>query len=361
MTSHEPTAINPAVESRIRSLGRLVGNTPMLAIEFLWRGRMRRIYAKSEQLNMTGSIKDRMAYYILRHAYQDGSIAPGHTIVEATSGNTGISFAALGRALGHPVTIVMPDWMSCERKELLRSLGATVVPVSRDEGGFLCSVAKAEEMAHARDGFFLPHQFSNCANVKAHECSTGPEIWWQLRQQALTPDAFVAGVGTGGTLMGVGAYLRQRNPAVRIHPLQPLESPTLSAGHKVGSHRIQGISDEFIPAIVKLDELDEIVSVSDGDSILMAQKLAADLGLAVGISSGANFLGAIEVQERLGPDAVVVTVFADDNKKYLTTDLLRAEPVREHYVAPEVELRGFDVFKRVCNTCCEFPEEQGVW
>jgi hypothetical protein len=130
---------------------------------------------------------------------------------------------------------------------------------------------------------------------------------------------------------------------------------------KVGSHRIQGISDEFIPAIVRLDELGEIISVSDGDSILMAQKLAAELGLGVGISSGANFLGAIEVQERLGPDAVVVTIFADDNKKYLSTDLLQAEPVREHYLSPEVELMSFDVFKRVCNTCCEFPEEQAVW
>lgn len=361
MTSHEPAAISPAVERRIRNLGRLVGNTPMLAIEYLRRGCRRRIYAKSEQLNMTGSIKDRMAYYILRFAHQNGLIAPGHTIVEATSGNTGISFAALGRALGHPVVILMPEWMSQERKELLRSLGATLVLVSRDEGGFLGSVAKAEQMAQARAGVFLPDQFSNCANVEAHQCSTGPEIWWQLRQQGLAPDAFVAGVGTGGTVMGVGAYLRERNPAVRIHPLQPLESPTLTAGHKVGSHRIQGISDEFIPAIVKLDQLDEVISVSDGDSILMAQKLAAELGLAVGISSGANFLGAIEVQERLGPDAVVVTVFADDNKKYLTTDLLRAEPAREHYESPEVELTGFDVFKRVCNTCCEFPEEQGVW
>ena len=241
----------------------------MLAIEFLRRGSKRRIYAKSEQLNMTGSIKDCMAYYILRHAYQDGSIAAGHTIVEATSGNTGLSFAAQGRALGHPVTTVMPGW-SRERKELLRSLGATVVPVSRDEGGFLGSVAKAEEMAHTRDGFFLPHQFSNCANAEAHQCSASPEIWWQLRQQGVASDAFVAGVGTGGTLMGVGpTFASATRPSAYIR-LQHLESPTLTAGHEVGSHRIQGISDEFIPAIVKLDKLDKIVSVSDGDSILMA-------------------------------------------------------------------------------------------
>jgi cysteine synthase A len=336
-------------------LGRLVGNTPMLAVEFRFRGRRRVIYAKSEQLNMTGSIKDRMAFHILRQGYAEGTLRPGSTIVEASSGNSGIAFAALGRALGHKVIILMPDWMSRERMELIHSYGATMVPVSREEGGFLGSIGRAEAMARERRDVFLPRQFSNTANVAAHEISTGAEIGAQLREHGLTADAFVAGVGTGGTVMGVGRYLRRHNPRVRVHPLQPAESPTLTTGHKVGRHRIQGISDEFIPAIVKIDELDEVISVSDGDAILMAQKLAASLGIAVGISSGANFLGAIEAQNRLGADAVVVTVFSDDNKKYLTTDLLREEPEKPGYLAPDVELISFDTYKRVCGTACEFP------
>ena len=344
------------VAARFRNLGRLIGNTPMLAIHFRFRGERRVVYAKSEQLNMTGSIKDRMAFYILRRAYRDGAMAPGDTIAEATSGNTGISFAALGRALGHPVVILMPDWMSRERVELIHSFGATMVPVSREEGGFRGCIAKAEALAKGRSGIFLPRQFANRSNIEAHECSTGPEIWFQLASQSLVPHAFVAGVGTGGTVMGVGQYLRRRNPGVRIYPLEPAESPTLSIGHKVGRHRIQGISDEFVPPIVKLEQLEPPVSISSGDAIIMAQKLASGLGLAVGISSGANFLGAVEAQNRLGPDAVVVTVFADDNKKYLTTDLLREEPVRPSYLSSEIELCGFDTFKRVCHTQCEFPE-----
>jgi cysteine synthase A len=343
------------VEQSFKWLGRMIGNTPLLAIEFEFRGEKRVIYAKSEQLNMTGSIKDRMALYVLRRAYEEGRIRQGDTIAEATSGNTGISFSAIGRALGHPVTIFMPDWMSRERVDLIHSYGASIIPVSRAQGGFLGSVRMSEEMAASRQDVFLPCQFSNMANVEAHENSTGPEIWWQLRLNSLEPDAFVAGVGTGGTVMGVGNFLRRQKPSVRVHPLEPAESPTLSTGHKVGAHRIQGISDEFIPAIVKLDELDHVVGVPDGDGILMAQRLASELGFAVGISSGANFLGALKVQNEMGKDAVVVTVFSDDNKKYLTTDLLREEPVKPGYLTPDVRLTGFRVFRRICQTCCEFP------
>jgi cysteine synthase A len=214
----------------------------------------------------------------------------------------------------------------------------------------------AEEMAAATPHVFLPRQFVNAANVEAHELTTGPEIWGQLRENGREPDAFVAGVGTGGTVMGVGRSLRRRKPAVRIHPLEPAESPTLSTGHKVGQHRIQGISDEFIPEIVRLEELDHVVAVSDGDAILMAQKLAATLGLAVGISSGANFLGALVAQNELGPDAVVATVFADSNKKYLSTDLMREEAPREGYLSPAVELTGFVAYNRLCQMCAVHTE-----
>ncbi len=351
-----PLELSGQTAERFKGLKYLIGNTPMLAIRFSYRGSERVIYAKAESANMTGSIKDRMAFHIIQQAYAEGTIKPGDQIAEATSGNTGIAFAALGRALGHPVTIFMPDWMSRERVELIRSLGASIVPVTHEEGGFLGSIAKTEELARQEENVFLPRQFSNEANIAAHEETTGPEIWWQLRFRQLEPDAFVAGVGTGGTVMGVGRFLRSKNPSIRVHPLQPAESPTLSAGHKVGKHRIQGISDEFVPAIVKLDQLDEVVSVNDGDAILIAQKLAAQLGLAVGISSGANFLGALKVQEELGPDAVVVTVFADDNKKYLSTDLLRQEPPKDGFLSPGIELLGFDSFKRVCQICCDLPE-----
>jgi cysteine synthase A len=347
--------MDPRVEARLHGLQSLVGNTPLLAVDFTFRGRARRIYAKAEHLNLSGSIKDRMALHIVRRAYQDGRLSPGRPIVEATSGNTGISVAAIGRALGHPVTIYMPDWMSRERIDLIRSLGATIHLVSRDDGGFLGSIEMAEACCRSGETGFLPRQFSNADNVDAHAETTGPEIWWQLRYRGVRPDAFVAGVGTGGTVMGVARFLRTVQPGIRVHPLEPANSPTLRTGCKVGKHRIQGISDEFVPQIVDLASLDPVIDVDDGDAILMAQRLACELGLAVGISSGANFLGALLVQESLGPDAVVVTVFPDDNKKYLSTALLGDEPVRDGFLTPAVGLLGFDAFKRVCRTCCQ-PE-----
>ena len=353
-----PATLDARIERRFTSLARMIGNTPMLAIECTFRGRPRLIHAKAEHFNLTGSIKDRMALHILRRAYAEGLIAPGDTIAEATSGNTGISFAAVGRALGHPVTIFMPDWMSRERVDLIRGLGATIVPVGHADGGFTGSIRLAEEMAARTPHVFLPRQFANAANVEAHETTTGPEIWWQLGENGRTPDAFVAGVGTGGTVMGVGRYLRRMKPGARVHPLEPVESPTLTTGHKVGTHRIQGISDEFVPDIVRLEELDRVVAVSDGDAILMAQKLAATLGLAVGISSGANFIGALMAQEALGPDATVATVFPDSNKKYLSTDLMREEPARGDHLAPAVELTGFEAYHRLCQMCSVTTERR---
>jgi len=341
-----------------KGLARSIGGTPLLAVQCKFRGQSRTIYAKSEQLNLTGSIKDRMALHVLRTAYQNGNIEPGFGIAEATSGNTGIAFSAIGRALGHQVTIFMPDWMSEERKSLIRSFGANIVPISHEEGGFLGSIAQADEMAEREADVFLPHQFSNVANCEAHEQSTGPEIWYQLKARELQPDAFIAGVGTGGTVMGVGQFLRSKNPEVKVHPLEPMESPTLTTGCKVGKHRIQGISDEFIPDLLDLSSLDSIIQVSDGDAILMARALAAQLGLGVGISSGANFLGALLVQEEIGPDAVVATVFSDDNKKYLSTDLFGDEPIRDHFLSPDVELLGYDTLRRSCRTCSDLAECQ---
>jgi cysteine synthase A len=355
----KPDTLDEQIEYRIRGLKHLVGNSPVLGVKLRYRGKERVIYAKAENLNMTGSIKDRMALHIVQQGYLRGLLDPGAPIIEATSGNTGISMAGIGRAMGHPVTIFMPDWMSRERIDLIRSLGADIHLVGPEEGGFLGSIERAEAMAETTTGGFLSRQFSNEDNVAAHAETTGPEIWWQMQYNGLKPDAFVAGVGTGGTIMGVGRFLRTQDPAVKVHPLEPANSPTLSTGCKVGKHRIQGISDEFIPPIVDLDFLDEVVSVDDGDAILMAQRLARELGLGVGISSGANFLGALQVLENLGGDAVVATVFPDDNKKYLSTDLLRDEPARDGFISPDVTLRGFGAFKRVCRTCCD-PGECGM-
>jgi len=341
---------------RIDGLRSLVGNTPLLTIDYTCRGRPAHLYAKVESINMTGSVKDRMALHIIARAYARGTLVPGALIVEATSGNTGISFAAIGRALGHPVAIFIPDWLSPERIELLRSFGADVRLVSAAEGGFLGSIRMAEELARATPGAFLPSQFSNQDNSEAHERSTGPEIWSQLQLRGLVPDAFVAGVGTGGTIMGAGRFLRRMNTAIKLHPVEPSNSPTLSTGCKTGHHRIQGISDEFIPPIVDLGFLDRVIGIDDGDAILMAQKLARRLGLAVGISSGANFLAAVIAREELGPGAHVVTLFPDSNKKYLSTDLMKDEQAREGCVAGEIELEGFRAMGRTCDMC--FPDER---
>jgi cysteine synthase A len=342
----EATCLSFEMEKKFSQLRNLIGNTPMLELHFTYQGKPGKIYAKYESFNLTGSVKDRMALNILYQAYQEGAIKPGDTIIEATSGNTGISFAAIGTRLGHPVMIIMPNWLSKERIDIIRSLGAEVVLLSKEEGGFLGSIAMCEALA-AKGNVFLPRQFSNSHNTSAHEKTTGTEILEQLLRNGLAPNAFVAGVGTGGTVMGVSAVLKQYNPAIKIHPLEPAESPTLTTGYKVGSHRIQGISDEFIPAIVKLEELDEVIQAHDGDAIIMAQKLAKQLGLAVGISSGANVIGAIKLQQEMGPEAIVVTILADSNKKYLSTDLMKEEPVKPGYLSSETTFTDYETINRL--------------
>ena len=339
-------------ELNVQSLSSFIGNTPLLEIKFKYKGETRKLYAKAENMNMTGSIKDRMALHILRQSYKEGLLSPGDTIIEATSGNTGIAFCAIGRALGHPLTIFMPDWMSFERKSLIKSLGAQINLISKEEGGFLGSIETANEDAKRIQGF-LPSQFSNEDNIEAHYLTTGPELWWQLKFRNVIPDAFIAGIGTGGTIMGVGKFLKEQDSNIKVYPLEPANSPTLTTGYKVGKHRIQGISDEFIPSIVNLDVLDEVIAVDDGDAIIMSQKFASVLGIGVGISSGANFLGALKVQNMLGKNKTIVTVFPDDNKKYLSTDLLRNEPIEDNFLSADIELLYFNAHKRVCHTCCD--------
>jgi cysteine synthase A len=242
------------------------------------------------------------------------------------------------------VRIYMPDWMSRERVLVIQSLGAAVIPVSAELGGFLGSIRMADDFAREAGHVFRPQQFDNAANVQAHYETTGPEISAQLASVGRRPTAFVAGVGTGGTVMGVAQHLLERfGRGIPAHPLEPANSPTLRTGHKIGRHRIQGISDEFVPSIVNLGALGRILDVWDGDAIVMSQRLASELGIAVGISSGANLLGALEIAHEQGADACVVTVFCDDNKKYLSTDLCSEEECKEHYHANQVQLLDFRV------------------
>ncbi len=331
--------LEAVMNKKFDGIRQMISNTPLVEISFRYKGNDRKLYAKAEYFNLSGSIKDRVAYYILKKAYETGAIHPGDTIVEATSGNTGIAFSAMAAYLGHPMVVYMPDWMSLERIKIMHSYGAEVRLVSHEEGGFLGSVAKSEKLAE-NDGVFLPGQFSNYDNVIAHINDTGAETLRQLEQFGLTPDCVVAGVGTGGTIMGLAKAFKTVNPGCLARPLEPLNSPTLSTGFKTGSHRIAGISDEFIPSICKLDELDEVVSVDDIDSVIMAQKLSRELGIGVGISSGANFIGSVMAQEALGSDACCVTVFADDNKKYLSTDYAEKWEAKDEYISTHIELTG---------------------
>lgn len=339
------------MKEKLQSLHSLIGNTPLLEIHFLYKEEPRVLFAKAEYYNLTGSIKDRMALYVLEQAYFRNEISGSDEIVEATSGNTGISFASIGAILNHPVTIFMPEWMSEERKRLIKSYGANIRTVSKDEGGFLGSVSLTQKYAREKGHVFLPDQFANKDNRDSHYHSTAPEIYFQMKDNNYYIDAFVAGVGTGGTITGISDYLKERCSGLQVFAIEPASSPTLSTGHKTGAHRIAGISDEFVPPLLDFSLIDDILSVDDGDAILMSQMLSRHLGLGVGISSGANFIGALMAQNRLGSAKAVVTVFSDDNKKYLSTDLMKAEEMKDHYLSKDIELQHVISHKRSCITC----------
>ena len=322
---------------KLQNLKALYGNTALVKVDFKYKQQHKTIFAKYEAPNFSGSIKDRIAYAIIKEAYQNGTLKAGQPIIEVTSGNTGIAFTALAKALGHEVKIIMPDWLSKERYDIIELYGGIVEKVSHEEGGFIGSLKRAENYAKEGD-YFYPDQFSNLTNVKAHEQSTGKEILKQLLHQNLKPELFVAGVGTGGTIMGVNNYLKKVGINCLCHPLEPANSPTMSSGgKKVGSHRIQGVSDEFIPAITKLNELNDIVSVDDGDSIIMAQKLNR-FGLSVGISSGANFIGTLQKMNEYNRNMTAVTIFCDNSFKYLSTALCKEEPIKDGFLSTDVEL-----------------------
>ena len=312
---------------------KLIGNTPMVKIKYRYQNSENVVYAKLEYYNYTGSIKDRVAYYILKKSKELGFLKDGQAIVEATSGNTGISFAALGALMHHPVHIFMPDWASSERIKIMELYGAHVYLVSKEEGGFKEAIKRSEEYA-SQIGGFLPKQFENTLNVEVHYNKTGKEIIKDLPNI----DNFVSGIGTGGTLMGVAKCLKEYRKEIRIIALEPSKMPILSGGEVVGNHKIEGIGDDFIPQIVDRSFIDEIVLIDDDDAINMSRLLAKKLGLGVGISSGANFLACV-----LSGGKNVVTVFADDFKKYLSTDLTKEIDSNPKFLSNQIELLGLDV------------------
>lgn len=275
------------------------------------------IWAKAEFLNPAGSVKDRVAKYIIEQAEMRGELKPGCTIVEATSGNTGIAVAFVGRLRGYRVIICMPSDMSEERKKIIRALGAELVetPASESIAG---SVTKAEEIHRNTDCAFLVGQFVNPLNPKIHYLTTAHEIWEQMDGKV---DAFVAGVGSGGTLTGVARLLKERLPDVRIAAVEPANVSAL-LGHEPGFHQIQGIGDGFIPPVLDVDLIDEVIQVTDDDAIRTTREMAALQGCLVGTSSGANVWAAMRLAEELGPQSRVVTVLPDRAERYFSTSLL---------------------------------------
>ena len=289
-------------------MDQLIGSTPLLRLG-------ENLYAKAEFLNLTGSVKDRAAKYILEDAEARGVLRSGGTIIEPTSGNTGIALAALAVPRGYRCIIVMPDSMSAERIALMRAYGAEVV-LTPGCDGMAGSITKAQELAAAIAGSFIPNQFENPANALAHYRTTGPEIWTQCRENV---DIFVAGVGTGGTLTGTGRYLKEQNPAVQMVAMEPAKSPLLSQGY-AGSHGLQGIGANFIPAVLDRTIVDAVVTVSDEDAFAAMRQLAQTYGILVGISAGANYYAAAALAAKY-PDKTVVTLLPDTGTRYLSTGI----------------------------------------
>ena len=301
------------------SMEALIGATPLLEARRLGAalGLHARLLLKLEGMNPGGSAKDRVALAMLEDAQARGLLAPGGVIIEPTSGNTGVGLAAVGTARGYRVIIVMPDSMSVERRRLMAAYGAEVVLTPGSEGMAGC-IAKAEELARAIPGSYIPGQFDNPANPAAHAASTGPEIWADTQGQV---DILVAGVGTGGTITGTGRYLKERNPALRVVAVEPAASPLLSQG-KAGPHGLQGIGANFIPAVLDTAVYDEILPVHEEDAFTACRLLARREGVLAGISSGAALHGAIQVAQRAENEGkTIVVMLPDSGERYLSTGI----------------------------------------
>ena len=296
----------------------LIGNTPLIKIYYEYEGKTNYLYTKLEYYNLTGSIKDRVALYMIKNSIKRKELKENMPIIEATSGNTGISLSALGKKYGHKVYIFMPDWASKERIAIMKNFGAEVILISRKDGGFKKCLQEAEKLSKQINGFWT-NQFSNKDNILAHYETTGTEILEKLQSAENEISGFVSGVGTGGTLMGISQKLKEKYKNMKTIAIEPEKMPIISGGETIGQHKIEGIGDDFVPELLDKNKIDRIHLINDDDAINMSKKLSEELGLGVGISSGANFIGCvIEGKKETSP---LVTVFADDNKKYLSTDL----------------------------------------
>ncbi|MGG0179041.1 MULTISPECIES: cysteine synthase A [Bacillaceae] len=301
------------------SVYELIGRTPIVKLNRLVDEDSAEIYLKLEFMNPGSSVKDRIALAMIEDSEKKGLIKPGDTIIEPTSGNTGIGLAMVAAAKGYKSILVMPETMSIERRNLLRAYGAELVltPGPEGMGG---AIRKADELAK-ENGYFVPQQFNNIANPEVHRLTTGPEIVEQMGDQL---DAFISGVGTGGTISGAGAVLREAYPGINIVAVEPEDSPVLSGG-KPGPHKIQGIGAGFIPETLNTDIYDEIVQIKNDDAMETARKVAKEEGILVGISSGAAISAALQVAKKLGKGKKVLAIIPSNGERYLSTALFQFE------------------------------------
>lgn len=302
--------------SRVDSVLDLIGNTPLVRLNRLPRPGSATIYAKMESLNPAGSVKDRIALSMIEDAERRGLLEPGGTIVEATSGNTGIGLAMVAAVKGYRLILTMPDDMSVERQRLLARFGAELILTPSIEG-MSGAVFAAEELKAKHPDYFMPQQFQNPANPEVHRRTTAQEI---LEATEGRLNAFVAGVGTGGTITGVGEVLREKLGRILIIAVEPARSPVLSGGRSV-PHGIQGIGASFVPGVLNRDVYDEIIQVRDEDAYATTKRLNREEALLVGISAGANVWAALQVAERLGAGKTVVTLLPDTGERYLSVNL----------------------------------------
>jgi len=317
----------------MKNIKKLIGNTPLIKIRYKYNGVENFIYTKLEYYNLTGSIKDRIVYYTLDKSIKEGILKDDMILAEATSGNTGISLSAIGAYLNHQVYIFMPDWVSKERLDLMKLYGANVILVSKEEGGFKKCIELANNFCINNNGFLL-NQFSNIYNIETHYKTTANEII-----NKLDVDAFISGIGTGGTLIGIGKKLKEEYNS-DIFAIEPDTMSLIKTGN-IKEHKIEGIGDDFIPDIVDLNLIKDVILVNDLDAINMSKKLSKELGIGVGISSGANMIGSVLLKE-MGYNNVL-TVFPDDNKKYLSTDLTKDIKLKENNISKKVELLDYEV------------------
>jgi len=299
----------------------LISATPVVRLNRVVPDGCGEVWAKLESFNPGGSVKDRICLGMIEAAEQDGRLKPGATIVEPTSGNTGIGLALLCAVKGYHLLLTMPDTMSEERRSLLNAYGAQMI-LTPDTRGMHGAIRKAEEILAEHPDYFMPQQFANPANPEVHRRTTAPELLEQFDRI----DAFVSGVGTGGTITGVGEVLKARMPRVRVVAVEPASSPVLSGGEP-GYHKIQGIGAGFVPEILNTGIYDEVIAVSDTEATECTRRLAKEEGILVGISAGAACVAAVGVAHRLGPGTITVVMFPDTGERYLTTDLFHAEGI----------------------------------